>query len=139
MQWRLFLSVRISGWSGLVVEAMDLDTERLLASFRGLPAPDHVVRPHTMRGLDGLVGHLLDRYRIEEPKLEDTIRDNWGIIIGARFMNSCEPAKLFGEDNLLIRVANPMVRQELEFMKRGILENLQSVPGCEGIQRIAFR
>ena len=118
---------------------MDLETERLLASFRGLPPPNHVLRPHTMQGIDGLVGNLLERYKVEEPKVEDTIRDNWGLIIGARFMNSCEPAKLFGGDNLLIKVANPMVRQELEFIKRQILENLQSIPGCEGIQRIAFR
>ena len=118
---------------------MNLREERLLAAFRGLPAPTHVLRPGTLHEMDGLVDGLIEKYKIQEPKIEDTIRDHWGSIIGARFMRQCEPTKIMGKDTLLIKVMNPIVRQELEFIKKQILENLQSVRGCESLTRIAFR
>ena len=117
----------------------DLQTERLIAAFRGLPPPKYLVREKSMQDLGDVIDRIIEKYKIQAPKVEDTIRDNWGIIIGARFMNKCEPAKMLSEDTLLIRVMNPIIRQELEFVKKQILENLQSVRGCEGILRIAFR
>ena len=117
----------------------DLQTERLIANFRGLPPPRYLLREKSMQGVGDLIDQIIEKYKIQAPKVEDIIRDNWGIIIGARFMNKCEPAKILSEDTLLIKVMNPIIRQELEFVKKQILENLQCIRGCEGIHRIAFR
>lgn len=123
----------------LPFDVRDLQSERMIAAFRGLPIPRYIPRQNSVHDVSSMIDQIIEKYKIQAPKVEDTIRDNWGIIIGARFMNKCEPTKILSEDTLLIKVLNPIVRQELEFIKKQILENLQSIRGCEEIHRIAFR
>ncbi len=116
---------------------MDLESERLISAFRGLPAPKRLENRRRIKGLDGLIDKLIAKHKIEQPSMERTLMDNWRQIVGVEFAHRCSPQKILG-DRLLISASNPVVRQELVFRKGEIVRRIRALPGCKAIDGVSF-
>ena len=117
---------------------MDLESERLIAAFRGLPVPGGWGGRRKIKELDGVLDRLIEKYNIEQPSVEQTVMDNWRTIIGGQFAHRCSPQKILNGRVLLISAVNPVVRQELIFCEEAIIRQIQNLPGCKQIQEISF-
>ena len=113
--------------------------EKLIANLRGVPEDVEPVPPKTERDLGSVVERLMSRYKIGVESLEDRINENWPQIVGAANAKNCSPARIDRDVTLLVAVANPIIRQELEFNKRLILKNLHAIPGGKQIRFLVFK
>jgi hypothetical protein len=111
----------------------------LIAQFCGV-APDRSrSRPRDTRDVGGLMDHLLRKHRIGMKTPEEAIRDAWTEIVGEANAQYCHPLRLEREKTLVVGTSNPVIRQELQFNKRMVLERIRGIPGCEGVSDVIFR
>jgi hypothetical protein len=113
--------------------------ENLIASWRGFPANRSRSRPRETLPMDQLMSGLIEKHRLGMPSIEDTISENWPTIVGpanAQFVNLL---KIENERRVLVAVTNPIVRQELFFHRKLILQRIKALPGCKGIWEIVLR
>ncbi|MBD5778304.1 DUF721 domain-containing protein [Pelagicoccus sp. NFK12] len=113
--------------------------ERLIANFRGIPENYPGEAPKTERPMADVLERVLKKYKIGQDSLEDRIVKNWAQIVGAANARNCAPNRIEKERTLIIAVSNPVIRQELEFNKRLILQNLHKVEGAKKIRNIFFK
>jgi len=113
--------------------------ERLIANLRGIPENTEGEAPKTEKPLDSLLDRLMQRHKIGIESLEDRIADKWPQIVGAANAVNCSPARIERERTLVISVANPILRQELEFNKRLILSKLHRIEGGKAIRSLVFK
>lgn len=114
-------------------------TENLIANLRGLPESKSRATVRSVTPVDTLVDAILERYRINQPRVEDTIMSRWKEIVGERTAHRCRPQSILQEKKLLVFAANSIVRSELKFNEKKILKKLKSLPGCERIQALVFQ
>lgn len=113
--------------------------ERLIANLRGVPE-DYKPEGHaTEKDLSAMIDRLLVRHKIGVDSLEDRIRESWAQIVGPDNAPHCSPARIDRETTLLVAVANPTVRQELEFNKAAILNNVRLLKDGRKIRQVAFK
>jgi len=111
----------------------------LIAQFCGV-APDRSrSRPRDTKEASGLMDHLLRKHRIGMKTPEEAIRDAWTEIVGEANAQYCHPLRLDREKTLVVGASNPVIRQELLFHKRMVIERIHAIPGCEGISDVVFR
>jgi hypothetical protein len=115
------------------------DTGNLIASLRGLPADRGRSRPRPAFSLGNLIEVLEERYKIGADKIEDTIARHWKDIVGEHAAHRSCPQRVAGGSILLIQVANPVLRSELQFKQKEILHQLHRLPGGTVIQALNFR
>lgn len=113
--------------------------ENLIAAFRGLPPDRSRSRLRETRPMADLVSGVLEEYRIGMPSREETIMKNWPAIVGASNTGFVHLLKIENDRRALIAVTNPIVRQELFFHRKLILERIQALPGCRDIREIVLR
>ncbi|EDY84277.1 hypothetical protein VDG1235_3908 [Verrucomicrobiia bacterium DG1235] len=113
--------------------------ERLIANFRGIPENYEGEAPKTEREMSGVLDRILTKYKIGVDSLEDRINASWPQIVGSANATNCSPSRIERERTLLIAVSNPIIRQELEFNKRLILQNLHKINGGKKIRTIVFK
>lgn len=113
--------------------------ERLIANFRGIPENYPGEAPKTERELSNVLDRILTKYKIGVDSLEKRICDNWPQIVGAGNASNCSPSRIENERTLLIAVSNPVIRQELQFNKRLILNNVHKLEGGKRIRNIFFK
>lgn len=113
--------------------------ERLIANFRGIPENYEGEAPKTERALSNVLDRILVKYKIGIDSLEDRLVANWPTIVGAANATNCSPSRIERERTLIIAVANPIIRQELEFNKRLILQNVHKIEGGRMVRTIVFK
>jgi hypothetical protein len=112
--------------------------ENLIASLRGLPENHSTSRDREARSIADLVERIAKKRGIGYSRIEDVIRERWKEIVGEALACSCQPVRVERETKLVIAVSNPVVRRELLFHKRLIVEKIQAVPGCAKIKDAVF-
>lgn len=115
------------------------NVERLIANFRGIPENYPGEAPATERTMSNVLDRILTKYKIGVDSLEDRINANWPQIVGTANATNCSPSRIEKERTLLIAVSNPVIRQELEFNKRLILQNLHKIEGGRMIRTLYFK
>lgn len=113
------------------------DVENLIAQFRGLPKDLSRSTLRETKGLDFLIDGCVKSYKIGEDHHTDQIMANWKSIVGEKNAHRCCPKTLI-RGNLLISVANSVVRSELQFNRSQIIEKIKALPGCDIITGITF-
>lgn len=113
------------------------DIENLIAQFRGLPKNLSRSTLRDSKGIDFLIDSCVKSYKIGEEHHTDHIMANWKDIVGVKNAHRCCP-KTFSRGNLVISVANPVVRNELQFSRSQIIKQIRALPGCESISGITF-
>ncbi len=114
-------------------------TNNLIATLRGLPEDHSESKLRPAFSLGALIEVLEQRYKIGEEKIEDVIAKHWSEVIGEKNAHKCSPQKVVSGAILLIQVANPMLRSDLEFEKQKILDRIHRLPGCGVIKALNFR
>lgn len=114
------------------------NVENMVASLRGLPTDRRRSRNRPLQGMDTMMDLLIAKYKIGAPSIEETIMRNWREIITPALASRCMPEKI-DRDTLILRAANPVLRQEILFKQREILARLQKIDGCKDIRQLRFR
>lgn len=115
------------------------DVENLIANLRGLPEDESKSRPREVCGIASLIEVLAERHKIGRSTQEDVLMQHWREIVGEKNAHRTRPHKLVEGRKLIILVANAVVRQELEFNKRQIINRLKAWPECAQIEEISLR
>lgn len=113
--------------------------ENMIASLRGLPPDRSRSRLRETAPIGDLVSGLLDKYRIGMPSMEETIMQNWDTTVGSANAGFVHLLKIENERRVLVAVSNPIVRQELFFHRKLILERIRALPGCGQIRELVLR
>lgn len=117
--------------------AFSREVENLIAQFRGLPGNLSRSTLRESKSINGILENCLKVYKIGEARPTDQIMANWKSIVGEKNAHRCCP-KTLSRGNLVIAVANPVVRSELQFIRGRIMEEIRALPGCGGITGITF-
>ena len=64
---------------------------------------------------------------------------HWKKVMGPRFAHRCAPERIIDGKRLIVFVGNAVLKQEMEFEKRRMLNTIKSLPGCEGINELIFK
>jgi hypothetical protein len=113
--------------------------ENLVANLRGLPENPSRARLRESRDIAGLVEQILHKHRIGMATPEDAVREAWPEIVGETIARLCHPLRIDRERTLIVGASNPVVRQELEFHKAGVLARIRAIPACAHITSVSFR
>lgn len=114
-------------------------TENLIANLRGLPEDRGRSIRRTTVTLSDLVDTVFERYKVNQPRLEDTIMANWKNIVGEKTAHRCSPVKIMQQKRLVVFTANSIVRSELKFNQRVILKKINALPNCENIRELVLQ
>lgn len=113
--------------------------QKLVANFKGIPEStvDKPLRP--VGQIDNLIDDILDKYQINQPKVEESIMAHWRNIIGSEDASRCSPSKILNGKTLVIVSPNPIIRQHLQFERRAVIKRIQRLPGCQSIRELLIR
>lgn len=114
------------------------EVQNLIADLRGLPHDRSKAIENGAAKLDTLLEVILKQYKIGEKTPQQEIMENWRSIVGAGNAHRCSPARIVSNIKLVVRVSNPVLRQELQFQKRQILQRLHDLPTCKSLRDITF-
>jgi hypothetical protein len=114
------------------------DIEDAIADFRGLPRADDYVWDNGPSGLDSLIEVVVEKYAIARQRPERTIMENWRTIMGENAPR-CAPERIDSLGRLVVAVANPVLRRELAFSRKRLVERIRRIDGCGDIRDIEFR
>ena len=113
--------------------------ERLIANLRGIPENYPGEAPKTEQEMSVALDRIMAKYKIGVESLEDRINENWKAIVGQANASNCTPSRIERENTLIISVSNPIIRQELEFNKRLVLQNLHKIKDGRRIRFVVFK
>ncbi|MCH6255323.1 DUF721 domain-containing protein [Puniceicoccaceae bacterium K14] len=113
--------------------------ENLIANFRGIPENYKPEAKSREKGIDSIIDRIERKYKIGIESVEDLINENWTQIVGAANARSCSPSRIERENTLIVSVANPILRQELQFNKAILLKNLHKISGTRKIRYLVFK
>ncbi len=109
--------------------------------MRGIPEKAVAFPPKmaSIHNVGDLVQAIFQKHHTQNCSLEQILVKHWTVIIGNRYASQARPLKLVKNNTqLLISADNPLVRQELLFKKKTLLENIRSIDGCSGIKEITL-
>ena len=89
--------------------------------------------------MDTLIETLIQEYKIGELRPEENLITHWRTIMGGAHADRCRPQRIDKEHRLIVAVSNPILRQELTFRQKEILNRLKKISGCEEIDEIIFK
>lgn len=64
--------------------------------------------------------------------------DSWSSIITPRLRGKCFPVDV-DRDALVVLCTTPVARNELKFVERALITAVRRLPGCSGVNKIAYR
>ena len=86
-----------------------------------------------------MIDGLLRSHGIFSGSIQSIVRERWAEIVPANLASRCAPAELRdGMRTLVVGCESAVVRQQIEFRKRGILKKIRTLPQCENISKIVF-
>ena len=107
--------------------------ENLVADFRSIPIDEGSSYSKETRSIATALESVIERYRIDKPRIEEVIVKHWDYIMGEKFASRCSPERIVRGSQLIILVSSTVLRQEMEFEKRQILSRLRQIPECQSI------
>ena len=133
-------------------------TRNLVADFRGLPEETGVSAERPTAKPNGLAALLLRAAAGDASSLKslgdlargavaseeagidarDEIMDAWAKLVPASLARTCFPADVTG-DTLVVVCSTPVAKNEMRFAERALITAVRRLPGCAGLNRVAYR
>ena len=114
--------------------------ENLIANLRGLPEDYSSTKVRPSIELGNLIEVIEHQHPFETETLEGVIMQNWRQIVGEGNAYRCCPQRLTADGRkLVITAANPVIRQELLFRKRQLLDRIRALPRASAILDLVIR
>ena len=114
-------------------------TNNLIAAFRGIPPDVSRARLEAEKNMETVMDQVIREYQLNTTKPEEAILAEWQSLVGERNAGHTRPWKLDRANRLFVAVSNPVVKQELQFHRKLILERIRKLPGCSGVRQLIFR
>ncbi len=112
---------------------------RVVHAFRGLSEWFDRGREDRARPVGDAVDGLLKQYRIEEDSPIKVLLSQWRELLGPKLSEGCVPERLTEDGTLFIATSHPQIRGVLRFEERNLLRRLNTVAGCENVNRLVIR
>lgn len=112
-------------------DPLQREFQNLVANLRGVP--EYSVRswPRPTRQVSDIIPDLLTRWKISEQTPQEILLEHWEEVIGnPGLAQLCQPQRIDTGWKLWVAVADPVIRQELFFRRRQLLQKIQKLPGC---------
>lgn len=113
--------------------------ENMIATLRGLPPDRSRSVMREAKPMGQLVPDVIEQYRVGMPSMEDTIMENWPSVVGPANAQYSHLLRIENERRVFISVTNAIVRQELFFHRKLILQRIQALPGCKKLRDLMLR
>lgn len=113
--------------------------ENLIAAMRGLPADRSQSRLRETVALADALEKVLEKHQLGKPRIEETIQQNLDTVIGRANAHYCTLQRVEDGRRVFFAVTHPVVRQELFFNRKLILQRLQALPGGSKIREVILR
>lgn len=111
--------------------------QKLVSEFLGLPINQSRSYLRKAKSFDSLIDIAFKKYKVGEDRPHQAIMENWKDIVGSKNAHRCTPTNASAH-SLTVSVSNPIIRSELQFNKRNILNKIRALPGCENISSLSF-
>jgi hypothetical protein len=116
----------------------DWAAEELIAGWLGMPHQKGSPRIQGTKSIADSVLGAMKRLHISESGPLDALAGRWPGIVGAERAGKCHPVSL-KSGRLVIAVANPLLRMDLQLDTLRILREVRTVPGCETVKTLMLR
>lgn len=110
-----------------------------IGDLRNLHPSEAVNWKNQERSLDVIMESIIKSHKIGVPRPEDKIIEYWKDIIGKNYAHRCRPERITTQNQLVIVINNPILRQEIEFKKRSILMRIHHIPECKHINKLILK
>ena len=116
------------------------DVENLIANLRGVPENRSRARLRPAKSIDELLDRpILHGRRSQHPHKETVIMNHWAEVIGdTQLCHRCRPVRITLDAKLVVAVADPVLRQELQFRRKSMLARLQRLEGCQTLKAVVL-
>lgn len=108
----------------------------MLATLKGVPCQQSYAIAREAKDVGTLVELLLMRHKVGQIRPENVILENWDFVAGPRMAPYCRPLRLQRDGTLMIAVEDSVLKRELLFRQREILQRIRSLAGCEMVKGI---
>ena len=110
-----------------------------IAALRNIHPREAINWQSRERSLDLIMESIIKSHKIGIPRPEDKIIEQWKDIIGSNYAHRCRPERITPQNQLVIVISNPILRQEIEFKKRSILMRIRHIPECKHINKLVLK
>ncbi len=111
----------------------------LIANFQGLPGHPSRAYFRKEKGLDEVMDRIIERFQIQDTRPEEVIAAHWIAIVGNRYSQYSYPVRLDRGKRLFVAVSNSIVKQEMWFHRKQILQRLKLIHHGVEIRDIVLR
>ena len=114
--------------------------ENLIANLRGVPENPSRARLRSPKTIGELLDNcVLNGRRTRHTQREKVIMKHWAEIVGhSELCHRCRPVRLTPDHKLVVTVADPVLRQEVQFRRRDMLDRLQRLEGCQTLKAVVL-
>jgi len=95
-------------------------------------------RKHNQESLGEVIDRMLDVYRLRSGLTELSINSEWSTIAGPAIASRTDEVILRGS-KLIIRLNSPALRQELNYQREQIMENVNQFIGKDTVKEILLQ
>ncbi len=115
------------------------EKERMVAALRNFPNNDSIAKNRPVRTLADCIPNILSRFRVSERTPQEILLEHWEEIFGnPGTAQLCQPQRIDASWVLWIAVSDPIIRQELTFHRKRMLNHIQRLSGCGVIRDLRF-
>lgn len=119
--------------------AFPREVENLIAALRGLPEDCSQSKLRPSRSIAELLPEALRKCVPACSSVSEIIETNWRRIVGPANAAYSHLLHVDGGRRVFIGVSNSIVRQEMSFHRKLILDRIRAIPGCAGVREIMLR
>lgn len=89
--------------------------------------------------MDVVMDQVIQKFKIGTTQPEEVIAAEWVYLVGEHNAKHANPWRLDRGKRLFVLVNNPVIKQEMQFNKKLLLNRINQLPGCSEIYQIVFR
>lgn len=108
----------------------------MLSTLKGVPYTRSYAINREPKKVGEMVELLLVRHKVGQIRPENVILENWDYVAGSRMAAHSRPVRLQRDGSLMIAVTDSVLKRELLFRQREILQRIRSLAGCESVRGI---
>ena len=108
--------------------------QNLLANLRGVPEDRGRSTSRTTKSLDEAMTEVFQKLRFDRITPEDTLIAQWHTLLPIKLAKRCAPIKVHDDGKLIVQCESSIVKTEVQFHAKAMLEKIKLLPGCQSIR-----
>jgi len=112
--------------------------QNLLANLRGLPEDRGRSSDRPFRTIDDAVQDAFKKLRLDKPAPETAIVAHWRQLLPPKLAKRSAPLRVLEGGRLIVQCENSVVKSEIRFHERAMLDKIRLLRGCAEVRAISF-